>query len=102
MPDHQFAYLTSTTHLGFLNAPPLAERPTAELVIAGVPWDGSTTNPPVRGWDPSASGSSHMLGYGWHPGFDVSPADSLADVGDLARRLAAQRRNRPPPYAAGR
>jgi agmatinase len=85
MPDHQFAYLTSTTHPGFLNAPPLSARPAAPIVIAGVPWDGSTTNRPGARMGPfGIRRASHMLGDGWHPGFDVSPAESLADVGDLA------------------
>ena len=38
MSDHQFAFLTSTTHPGFLNAPPLAARQGAEVVVAGVAW----------------------------------------------------------------
>lgn len=85
MGSYEFAYLTSTSNPGFLNAPPLAARPLAEVVIAGVPWDGSTTNRPGARFGPySIRRASHMLGDGWHPHFGVSTAASLADVGDLA------------------
>ena len=85
MTDHQFAYLTSTTHPGFLNAPPLAGRPGAEVVVAGIGWDGATTNRPGARLGPFyIRRASHMLGAGSHPLFDVSPADTLADIGDLA------------------
>jgi agmatinase len=85
MADYQFAFLTSTTHPGFLNAPPLAGRPDAEVVVAGIGWDGATTNRPGARLGPSSiRRASHMLGDGWHPLFDVSPAAAIADVGDLA------------------
>ena len=85
MSNHQFAFLTSTTHPGFLKAPPLAARPGAEVVVAGVAWDGATTNRPGARLGPFAiRRASHMLGDGWHPLFDVSPAGSIADIGDLA------------------
>jgi agmatinase len=85
MTDYQFAYLTSTTHPGFLNAPPLAGRPDANVVVAGIGWDGATTNRPGARLGPfSIRRASHMLGAGSHPLFDVSPADILADIGDLA------------------
>jgi agmatinase len=85
MADYQFAYLTSTTHPGFLNAPPLSGRPGADVVVAGIGWDGATTNRPGARLGPFAiRRASHMLGAGSHPLFDVSPADSLADLGDLA------------------
>jgi agmatinase len=73
--DYQFAYLTSTTHPGFLNAPPLAGRPDADVVVAGIGWDGATTNRPGARLGPfSIRRASHMLGAGSHPLFDVSPA----------------------------
>jgi len=85
MTDHQFAYLTSTTHPGFLNAPPLDAHPHAEVVVAGVAWDGSTTNRPGARHGPFAiRRASHMLGDGWHPLFGVTPVGGIADVGDLA------------------
>ena len=84
MADYQFAYLTSTTHPGFLNAPPLAARPDADVVVAGIGWDGATTNRPGARLGPSSIRRvSHMLGAGSHPLFNVSPADILADIGDL-------------------
>jgi agmatinase len=95
MADHQFAFLTSATHAGFLNAPPLAARPAAPLVVAGVAWDGSTTNRPGARFGPSAiRRASHMLCDAWHPWLDVAPGAALADVGDLAlpnTSLAAMR-----------
>jgi agmatinase len=85
MGNYEFAYLTSTSNPGFLNAPPLAARPAAEVVIAGIPWDGSTTNRPGARFGPYAiRRASHMLGDGWHPHFGVSPLATLADIGDLA------------------
>jgi arginase family enzyme len=47
MTDYQFAFLTSTTHSGLLNAPSLAMRPNSPAVVAGIAWDGATTNTPV-------------------------------------------------------
>ena len=83
--DHRFAYLTSVTHGGFLNSPSLAERPDAPVVVAGVAWDGATTNRPGARFGPFAiRRASHMLGDGSHPLFDVSPAESTADLGDIA------------------
>jgi agmatinase len=93
--DHQFAFLTSTTHPGFLNAPPLASRPDADVVVAGVAWDGATTNRPGARLGPFAiRRASHMLGDAWHPLFNVTPAGTIADLGDLAlpnTSLAAMR-----------
>ncbi len=84
MGRYEFAYLTSTTHPGFLNAPPLQARPQARYVVAGIPWDGSTTNRPGARFGPHAiRRASQMMGDGWHPVFDLSPAAALADVGDL-------------------
>jgi agmatinase len=85
MTDYQFAFLTSTTHPGFLNAPPLSSRPNADVVVAGVAWDGATTNRPGARLGPFAvRRSSHMLGDAWHPLFNVTPTAAIADVGDLA------------------
>ena len=84
MSDHQFAYLTSTTHPGFLNAPPLEQRPAAPFVVAGVAWDGSTTNRPGARFGPyQIRRASHMLCDAGHPVFDLSPSEWVADIGDL-------------------
>ena len=85
MAKFEFAYLTSTTNPGFMNAPPLTARPRAPFVVAGVAYDGATTNRPGARLGPFAiRRASQMLGEGWHPLFNVSAAELLADVGDLA------------------
>lgn len=95
MSDYTFAFETSTTHAGFLKAPPLAARPDAPFVVAGIPWDGSTTNRPGARFGPyQIRRASHMLCDGIHPLWGVSPLDRLADVGDLTlpnTSLAAMR-----------
>jgi agmatinase len=84
MADYTFAFETSTTHAGFLKAPALAARPDARFVVAGIPWDGSTTNRPGARFGPyQIRRASHMLCDGVHPLFQVSPLESLADAGDL-------------------
>jgi agmatinase len=84
MADYQFAFMTSTTHPGFLNAPPLESLPNPEFVVAGVPWDGATTNRPGARFGPyEIRRASHMLGDAWHPLYDVTPSGRIADVGDL-------------------
>ena len=84
MADHTFAFQTSTTHPGFLKVPPLAARPDARFVVAGIPWDGATTNRPGARFGPyEIRRASHMLCDGTHPLFDVSPIEVTADVGDL-------------------
>jgi agmatinase len=61
MTDYQFAYLTSTNSPGFLSAPPLADRPDADTVVAGIAWDGATTNRPGSRFGPFAiRRASHM------------------------------------------
>ena len=85
MTDYQFAFLTSTTHPGFLSAPPLTARPDADMVVAGIAWDGATTNRPGSRFGPFAiRRASHMLCDGEHPLFNVTAGSSIADVGDLA------------------
>jgi agmatinase len=62
MTDYHFAYLTSTNSPGFLRAPPLADRPDADTVVAGIAWDGATTNRPGSRFGPFAiRRASHML-----------------------------------------
>ncbi len=84
MSDYTFAFETSTTHPGFLKAPPLAGRPEARFVVAGIPWDGSVTNRPGARFGPyQIRRASHMLCDGVHPLWGISPLEQLADVGDL-------------------
>jgi agmatinase len=73
-----FAFLSRT---GFLGAAPAAAQPFA---VAGIAWDGSTTNRPGARMAPRAiRQASHMLCDGTHPHFDVAPAAHLGDAGDL-------------------
>ena len=74
-----FAFLSDT---GFLKCS--APGATTPYAVAGVAWDGSTTNRPGARMGPRAIRSaSHMLCDGTHPHFDLSPVDSLGDAGDL-------------------
>ncbi len=74
-----FAYLS---HAGFLAAPPV--HPGTPFAVAGIPWDGSTTNRPGARMAPRAiRQASQMLCDGTHPHFDVSPLGQLGDAGDL-------------------
>jgi agmatinase len=73
-----FAFLSDT---GFLKAAPAADQPFA---VAGLAWDGSTTNRPGARFGPRAiRQASHMLCDGIHPVFDVTPVGRLGDAGDL-------------------
>ena len=84
MSEPTFAFQTSTTHAGFMKAPALQAEPQAELVVAGVPWDGATTNRPGARFGPyQIRRASHMLCDGTHPLFGLSPLGQLADAGDL-------------------
>jgi agmatinase len=52
--------------------------------VAGVAWDGATTNRPGARFGPRAiRQASHMLCDGVHPYFDCSPEGHLTDLGDL-------------------
>ncbi|MEF7615793.1 agmatinase [Aquincola sp. MAHUQ-54] len=74
-----FAYLSDS---GFLKAPPATDQPFA---VAGIAWDGATTNRPGARLAPRAiREASHMLCDGIHPHFDVTPDGLLGDAGDLA------------------
>lgn len=84
MNEYLFAFQSSTTNTGFLRAPPLAARPDARFVVAGVPWDGATTNRPGARMGPGEiRRASHMLCDGIHPAYRLSPTAELADCGDL-------------------
>ncbi len=76
-----FAFTSDTT---FLKAPRAATQPYA---VAGIAWDGATTNRPGARFGPRAvRQASHMLCDGTHPVFNVSPLahNQLGDAGDLA------------------
>ena len=74
----RFAYL-SDTH--FLRAPGATDQ---ALAVAGIAWDGSTTNRPGARMGPRAiRQASHMLCDGNHPWLDCTPLGRLGDAGDL-------------------
>ncbi len=74
-----FAFLSDTR---FLRAPATAAE--APYAVAGIAWDGATTNRPGARLGPRAiREASHMLCDGVHPHFNVSPLGQLVDVGDL-------------------
>jgi len=74
-----FAFLSD---LGFMKVgAPDAATPYA---VAGIAWDGATTNRPGARFGPRAvREASHMLCDGVHPHFDVTPIGRLGDAGDL-------------------
>ncbi len=75
-----FAYLSDHR---FLKAPPAA--PGLPFAVAGIAWDGATTNRPGARFGPAAiRAASHMLCDGNHPLFNVTPLGRLGDAGDLA------------------
>ena len=75
----QFAYQSDTR---FLKVP--ATDAALPYAVAGIAWDGSTTNRPGARFGPRAiRTASHMLCDGIHPLFDVTPDGQLADAGDL-------------------
>jgi agmatinase len=74
-----FAYLSDSRFLKV--GPPAADTP---WVVAGVAWDGSTTNRSGARMGPRAiREASHMLCDGTHPLFELAPQPWLGDAGDL-------------------
>ena len=74
-----FAYLADNR---FLKAPVADRQPYA---VAGIGWDGATTNRPGARMGPRAiRQASHMLCDGTHPHFGTDPLPALGDAGDLA------------------
>jgi agmatinase len=58
--------------------------PSHRFAVAGIAWDGATTNRPGARFGPRAiRQASHMLCDGMHPLFDLSPVGQLGDAGDL-------------------
>lgn len=79
------AFQSSTAQPGFLRAPSYESRPDAPLLVAGIPWDGATTNRAgARSGPGEIRRASHMLCDGFHPLFEASPLPLLADTGDLS------------------
>jgi agmatinase len=74
-----FAFESNSTFLK-------AERADDQaLAVAGIAWDGATTNRPGARLGPRAiREASHMLCDGIHPLFDLTPLGALGDAGDLA------------------
>ena len=74
-----FPYLAAPP---FLNLPPAtAAHPFA---VAGLAWDGATTNRPGARFGPAAiRQASQMLCEGEHPFFGLSPVGHCGDAGDL-------------------
>ncbi len=78
---HDFAFLSDSSFLRVPRQAAPAERP---LAIAGIAWDGSTTNRPGARFGPRAiRQASHMLCDGIHPVLDSNPTPLLTDLGDL-------------------
>jgi len=74
-----FAYLSDSR---FLKAD--AATDGLPYAVAGIAWDGSTTNRPGARFGPRAiRQASHMLCDGIHPHFDTTPLGQLGDAGDL-------------------
>ena len=74
-----FAFLSDNR---FATAAPATDQPFA---VAGIAWDGATTNRPGARFGPRAiRDASRMLCDATHPHFGVSPAGVLGDAGDLA------------------
>ncbi len=74
-----FAFLSQTR---FLKAGPVG--PHTPFAVAGIAWDGATTNRPGARMGPRAiREASHMLCDGIHPHFNISPLGLMGDVGDL-------------------
>ena len=68
-------------HNSFLKAPAAHAQAFA---VAGIAWDGATTNRPGARFGPRAiREASHMLADGGHPFFGVTPLGQLGDAGDL-------------------
>jgi agmatinase len=94
-----FAFL-SDHH--FLKARPADTR--TPFAVAGVAWDGATTNRPGARLGPRGiRQASHMLCDGTHPHFGCAPGSRLGDAGDLRlpnTSLAAMRAELQPQAAA--
>ena len=81
MAQHGFAFLAQQRLFG---GAPVSGIGAAPFGVAGVAWDGATTNRPGARFGPAAiRQASAMLCDGTHPLFDVSPIGHVQDHGDL-------------------
>ena len=81
MAQHGFAFLAQQRLFG---AVPVSGSGAAPFGVAGVAWDGATTNRPGARFGPAAiRQASAMLCDATHPLFDVSPIGHVQDHGDL-------------------
>ena len=81
MPEHDFPFLSQGT---FLNSRPWQQAAQLPFGIAGIAYDGATSNRPGARFGPQAIRSaSRMLCDATHPYFDTVPGALLADAGDL-------------------
>ena len=81
---HAFAFLSQGSFLKGAAALPGQPAPQP-YGVAGLAWDGSTTNRPGARMAPRAiRTASHMLCDGLHPHFGTTPIAQLVDLGDLA------------------
>ena len=81
--SHAFAFLDEASFLKTGRAAP--GQPPRRFGLAGLCWDGSTTNRPGARMAPRAiRQASHMLCDGIHPWFDTTPVGAVDDLGDLA------------------
>lgn len=81
MSNHDFAYRSRST---YLNVPSRANAPDMPFALAGLTYDGATTNRPGARFGPQAIRlASQMLCDAIHPHFDSSPLGKLCDAGDL-------------------
>lgn len=75
---HDFAFLSDSV---FMRSQGGADAPFG---LAGLCWDGSTTNRPGARFGPRAiRQASHMLCDGMHPVLQCSPVGHVRDLGDL-------------------
>jgi hypothetical protein len=76
--EDTFAFMSDASYLKAGRA-----TPHSEMVVAGVCWDGSTTNRPGARHGPAAiRTASHMLVDGTHPVFEVCPLEPRGRLGD--------------------
>ncbi|MBS0579289.1 MAG: agmatinase [Proteobacteria bacterium] len=79
-----FTYHDSTAAPGFMRSPGPSAIARPRWLVAGIGWDGATTNRPGARFGPGAiRRASQMLCDGTHPLWGVSPLGEIADIGDL-------------------
>lgn len=77
--SYSFVYSSNNTFLKFDKG-----NETSKYAIAGIPYDGATTNRPGARFGPSAiRNASHMICEAIHPVFNTVPFGHVTDYGDL-------------------